>query len=201
MAPMGERTCRDCPAKITGNGNKKICEGCKAEANRARGRARARRHPYTVQCTTCPNTWESRVNTGRFCAACRRQRQLAALARHNADPENKRKKLELHVQQQYERRWRLAKYGLTIEDYERLVEAQGGVCAICGKPAPREQRLVVDHCHLSGQVRGLLCSPCNRAIGQLGDTHEGVMRAANYLSAFATVDTPALITHDGQVAP
>jgi hypothetical protein len=42
-------------------------------------------------------------------------------------------------------------------------------------------RFCVDHCHETKKVRGLLCSPCNRAIGQLGDTVQGVQRALTYL--------------------
>lgn len=58
----------------------------------------------------------------------------------------------------------LAKYGLGIADYVALLDSQGGVCAICGSP-PQNNRLAVDHDHVTGDVRGLLCSPCNRHVG------------------------------------
>ena len=62
------------------------------------------------------------------------------------------------------------KYGITIEDYELMLAAQGGVCAICHQPetsaqAGRIRRLAVDHNHETGAVRGLLCSACNTAAG------------------------------------
>lgn len=54
-------------------------------------------------------------------------------------------------------------YGITIEDYDRMLEEQGGLCAICRNP-PITYRLAVDHDHDTGAVRGLLCPPCNRAL-------------------------------------
>ena len=52
-------------------------------------------------------------------------------------------------------------YGITPEEYDRLFDTQGGKCAICGE-LPR--RLVVDHNHETGKVRGLLCFKCNNAL-------------------------------------
>lgn len=73
---------------------------------------------------------------------------------------------------------RLAKYGLTVEQYEALVKKQRGRCAICGtKPS----RLVIDHCHNTLEVRGLLCVACNGAIGQLGDNEAGLLKALKYV--------------------
>lgn len=70
------------------------------------------------------------------------------------------------------------KYGLKASDYENLLESQGGVCAIC----KREVELVVDHCHDSNEVRGLLCQQCNSGIGFLQDDLETVKSAVTYLS-------------------
>ena len=71
-------------------------------------------------------------------------------------------------------------YGLTVEQYGTILASQGGVCAICQGPG-KDRHLAVDHCHQTGVVRGLLCRPCNTAIGQLGDTAEHLQRAADYL--------------------
>jgi len=71
-------------------------------------------------------------------------------------------------------------YGLTPEQFTDMVLAQGGHCAICGR-APK--RLMVDHDHATGRVRGLLCGRCNSALGTFGDTVEGLMRAVAYLQA------------------
>lgn len=87
------------------------------------------------------------------------------------------------------RRWQLKKeYGLTVDQYNAMREAQGGACAICGEDEPSEHgrtgtkfRLSVDHDHKTGAVRSLLCQKCNRAIGLFGDNPELVQKAVEYL--------------------
>ena len=72
-------------------------------------------------------------------------------------------------------------YGMTVEDYARLHKWQGGVCAICGeKQTGTRKKLHVDHCHTTGQVRGLLCHGCNIGVGNL-DTPELLDRAKEYV--------------------
>ncbi len=58
------------------------------------------------------------------------------------------------------------KYGLTVKDYARMLEEQGGTCKLCSKP-PNGKALDVDHDHETGAVRGLLCSYCNRQLGHV----------------------------------
>jgi len=82
-----------------------------------------------------------------------------------------------------QRRKRLAGYGLTPESYDAILAAQGGGCAVCGKAS---KKLCVDHDHVTGKARGLLCGTCNTAIGALGDTVEKVWKAVAYLSAAST---------------
>lgn len=76
-------------------------------------------------------------------------------------------------------------YGITNEDYDRLVQAQDGVCAVCGElPSGGKSGgkfLDVDHDHVTGVVRGLLCGPCNRGIGQMKDDPQRLRKAAAYL--------------------
>lgn len=74
------------------------------------------------------------------------------------------------------------KYGLSPQDYTKLLEAQGGKCAICGRADPgRGKEWPVDHDHNTGAVRGLLCWKCNSALGMLRDSPELCEAAARYL--------------------
>jgi len=80
------------------------------------------------------------------------------------------------------------KYGISIEEYERLLRLQDGRCALCRKHEVRRlrgniARLSVDHCHVTGKVRGLLCSKCNTAIGLFEDSKELLQKAIEYLKA------------------
>lgn len=72
----------------------------------------------------------------------------------------------------------LAKYGLTIEQYDAMWNEQGGKCKICRQ----ELKLVVDHCHNSNAVRGLLCDRCNVGLGCFGDDVDRLRAAVLYLS-------------------
>ena len=75
-------------------------------------------------------------------------------------------------------------YGLSLAEKEKMLAAQGGVCACCGSTNDgyrRSSTLAVDHDHNTGQIRGLLCHACNLGIGNLGDNLQGVYQAVNYL--------------------
>lgn len=74
-------------------------------------------------------------------------------------------------------------YFLTGLQYQRMIAAQEGRCLICGtdKPGGSHNKLVVDHCHKTGVVRGLLCGRCNSGIGMLKDDPELVFAALRYL--------------------
>lgn len=82
--------------------------------------------------------------------------------------------------------WLRQGYGITLEEYQRMFAAQGGVCAICAEPETSTYRgkvreLGVDHCHITGKVRGLLCSQCNVAIGKLRDDPALIRNALAYV--------------------
>lgn len=72
-------------------------------------------------------------------------------------------------------------YGITLEEYNALLEAQGGRCAICRRATGKTRRLSVDHDHSSGRVRGLTCSVCNKMLGHGRDDVEFFERASDYL--------------------
>ena len=79
-------------------------------------------------------------------------------------------------------------YGLSIKEYLDIAERQSFVCAICGQENfPMKDcstgLLVVDHDHITDEVRGLLCHNCNRALGLLKDNTEVLSSAINYLES------------------
>lgn len=71
----------------------------------------------------------------------------------------------------------MKRYGVTLERYDKMLEEQGGVCAICRQPPKRDvspmgdkrAKLVVDHNHETGEVRGLLCFDCNVKLSAIED--------------------------------
>lgn len=78
-------------------------------------------------------------------------------------------------------------HGLTMDQYEEMLKLQNYVCAICGSPDSRIKRksprpLVVDHDHKTGEIRGLLCDPCNVGLARFDDDSERMIVAAAYLS-------------------
>ena len=72
-------------------------------------------------------------------------------------------------------------YGISVEDYEQMLEDQNGGCYICGKKPEGKRALDIDHDHTTGKVRGLLCSNHNRALGLLGDDISLMLRSVEYL--------------------
>jgi len=80
------------------------------------------------------------------------------------------------------------KYGMTLEGYDRMFEAQNGVCAICLEVRPDDRTLHVDHDHETGVIRGLLCFRCNNALGDLREDVDLFQAAANYLDRDIELD-------------
>ena len=70
------------------------------------------------------------------------------------------------------------KYGMTLEDRDDLIKKQGGVCAIC---CELKDRMVIDHCHSTGKIRGMLCNSCNRGLGYFGEDIQSLEEAITYI--------------------
>jgi hypothetical protein len=83
----------------------------------------------------------------------------------------------------YRKRFIEKKYGISYDEYEKMVDEQGNVCYICNRPEPQErnEHLAVDHNHKTGKVRGLLCSRCNRVIGLLEEDLQLIEKLKNYI--------------------
>lgn len=74
------------------------------------------------------------------------------------------------------------KYGVTLEQFNASREKQEYCCALCGEhESVNKQGLVIDHCHISGDVRKLLCTPCNVGLGMFKDNPELLLKAAGYI--------------------
>jgi hypothetical protein len=132
------------------------------------------------------------------CKGCFKSR---AAARYRADPaaakarvkrwqqenaerlnEYRRQRREDPAVKRRERDTRLKRvYGIGVDDYDRMLEAQAGGCAICGRPPREDISFHVDHDPASGSVRALLCFKCNNLLGDVGDDPWLLRAAAMYL--------------------
>lgn len=71
--------------------------------------------------------------------------------------------------------WLRSNYGLTLEQWTALFEAQGSICALCSSAdAGSKKGWQTDHCHVTGSFRGILCKKCNTLLGLLGDNAKAV---------------------------
>ncbi len=123
-----------------------------------------------------------RLGVNSWCKECYRERAK------EWGRKNRKKKAE--IQRRYRKRHPerpagvhlKAKYGITLEEYKAMLNAQGQRCAICGMhQRDAERRFSVDHCHETGEVRALLCIKCNAGIGSLNDDPEMLLTALGYL--------------------
>jgi hypothetical protein len=97
--------------------------------------------------------------TGRQCKTCAQKVQAKYRAANS------------EVRKEYDRQ---RHYGISQYEYEML---DVGACHICGDDVP----LVVDHCHTTGDVRGLICQPCNKALGFARDSIKRLSAMIDYL--------------------
>jgi hypothetical protein len=93
---------------------------------------------------------------------------------------NDRRRVRWALEPDYRDGKRARRYGLTLAQYRALQARQGNACAICRKVTGV---LCIDHCHVTGRVRGLLCPKCNSALGFCGDDPRLLRAALAYLLA------------------
>ena len=151
-------TCIDCRVEFTyihtGGPTRQRCDNCKAERKRATDAEKAKR-------------W--RESNPELQRAYSRK----AHEKRKDRPDWRAYKNQAEM---------VRKYGIDMAQFNELLEAQGGVCAIChGLPNGPGRRFHIDHCHDSKKVRGLLCGKCNTAIGLLNDDPQRAESAAAYL--------------------
>ena len=86
-----------------------------------------------------------------------------------------------------------SKYGISLDDYNRMLAEQNGGCAVCGVE-PTKRRHHIDHDHETGAVRGLLCHQCNLALGCVSDDPDRLLALAAYL--LSRVDLLSVTSRD-----
>lgn len=141
---------------------------CRIDFNSARssGKRTERRKVARADkvCLQCGMKFTPRNSSGRYCGS-------QCVKKANYDPKRARE-LEL-----------IRRYGITSEEFDVMLEAQGGVCAICGTTdwPGKGNRPHADHCHVSNKFRGVLCHDCNVGLGNFKDDIARLEAAIEYL--------------------
>lgn len=110
-------------------------------------------------------------------------------AEHYADEQIRSKRIKRQREPGYRLSQRKShlynKYGITIEDYNKLLTSQNNCCATCQSPNPGGRSAVyfhVDHCHVTGKIRGLLCQACNNVLGLVKDNINTLKAMIKYVN-------------------
>jgi hypothetical protein len=159
------KTCRDCgqakplddfyASKGGRDGRRPECKACNLAARKAKYAKNPA--PYIARVKKWQQANAERLN------AYRRE--------YRKRPERKAADRDGHLRR---------KYGITLAQYDEMLERQGDGCAVCRRP-PSEISLHVDHDHRSGRIRGLLCFRCNNALGDLDDSEDLFYAAGTYV--------------------
>ena len=96
--------------------------------------------------------------------------------------------------------WQIRQYGITAKEHDALLASQGGRCALCGRAPHGARAFSIDHDHLTGQVRGLLCGTCNVGLGAFGDNPELLCAAITYLRGHRATRPRLALVPTGQAA-
>jgi hypothetical protein len=104
--------------------------------------------------------------------------------------ENPEKRIALWRSWSYSARLK-QKYGLSVAQFESLLQEQNHCCKICKNPFTNPKNRHVDHCHEANYVRGILCNKCNLAIGLLQNSPIVALEAAHYLAQPSEMSMPA----------
>jgi hypothetical protein len=113
------------------------------------------------------------VNGPVYAVECKECSKKRTTARHRKLPEK---------QYEYSIKY---KYGISMEEYFKILDSQGNVCAICKKDNRFKKRFHLDHNHETNKVRGILCQTCNVGIGKFQDNIEFLEAAIKYLKFYA----------------
>ena len=146
-------------------------------------------------CRVCGEhkTMENFQEHGYQCRSCRTEKQRINWASLSEDEKRKRQKngkyQKEYAKKNSEKIKRVSrethlkrKFNITTEQYETMLNNQGGVCYICQNLCDTGFFLAVDHDHNTGIIRGLLCKNCNSGLGMFKDNQESMRRAIEYLN-------------------
>lgn len=126
------------------------------------------------KCSKCGEEYIKKKKRSTQCQPCKTKQH-----REYCQRTNYHKKIYAINAAKVRERHLIRKYSITQADYEAMFYYQNGACAICDKKQTRP--FDVDHCHITGRVRGLLCTNCNRMLGHAHDDIKRLNRAAMYL--------------------
>lgn len=131
------------------------------------------------ECRHCLEEFETSKSWQIYCSRLcgKRSNKIRETARYKANPDLYAKRQSTTTPEQRRANNLRRKFGLSVQDWDNLYASQQSLCAICSRETP----LVVDHCHSTGTVRGLLCNNCNAGLGFFEDNPEYLRLAALYL--------------------
>lgn len=158
----------------------KICTGCKNNKElKFFSKDKSHKDGLTSRCKQCIAEINQLNRVGRIATRKTYEKNnwdkiSTKKKEYNEKQENKDRKKDQKLR---------AKFGITLEDYEYMVESQKGLCAICGvEQSGFKKVLSVDHDHNNGKIRGLLCHSCNVGLGMFLDNPTLLLGAIKYLS-------------------
>lgn len=172
------KPCARCGVNLRNSSSPSYCVGCKREIDRVNTVARGGKR-MQERCSRC-----GEVRTGRhpsYCSPCASEyRAESPCPKCGAKKDGPNGTKSPYCVPCYRAHRLMKSYGITPEDFDKMLAEQDGVCAVCsGDGDGREWH--VDHCHDSSRVRGILCGKCNMGIGLLGESAERLRLAADYL--------------------
>lgn len=154
--------------------NSKICTVCKKRLPfEAFHKNKSKKDGLQTRCRNCYRDWYNKRYKENSEFREKRQQHFSKFYQ-----EKYPSRRELHSNARL-----LYKYGLTVEDFEELSATQCHVCAICKQPPQGKKRLSVDHDHITGKIRGLLCDSCNIGLGMFRDNPTLLQVAIGYLQS------------------
>lgn len=168
MAESNTLTIKDFIVKPTHITTPRICTRCGIDKDISEYFTRKRRSGKRVprsQCKKCCN-----ISSGKW---------------HKLYPEKNAEAVRRHRKKHYKQtsiEVGCKRVGITVTEYFEMFRVQNGKCAICGiSHLELTERISIDHCHETGNFRGLLCSCCNRLLGSARDNQNILENAIQYL--------------------